>query len=1226
MTLFEQELEKRILILDGAMGTMIQSYKLEEKDYRGDRFKDWPSDLKGNNDLLVLTQAKIIEDIHTAYLNAGADIIETNTFNANAISMADYNMEALVYELNHAAASVARKAADRVSAQTPDKPRFVAGILGPTNRTASLSPDVNNPGFRNVSFEALRETYYESVRALVDGGVDLLMVETIFDTLNAKAALFAIEQYFEDHQARLPVMISGTITDASGRTLSGQTAEAFWNSLRHVRPVSFGFNCALGARELRQYVEELSGIADTHINAHPNAGLPNEFGEYDESPEAMAREIGEWAASGFLNIIGGCCGTTPAHIQAIAETVAKYPPRKVLPRDTTLRLSGLEPCNIREDSLFVNVGERTNVTGSAKFKRLILEEQYDEALSVAREQVESGAQIIDINMDEGMLDGENAMVTFLNLIAAEPDISRVPVMLDSSKWNIIEAGLRCIQGKGVVNSISMKEGEERFIEHARLCRRYGAAIIVMAFDEAGQADTCARKVEICTRAYKILTEQVGYPPEDIIFDPNIFAIATGIDEHNNYGVDFIEATRIIKQTLPHAKVSGGVSNVSFSFRGNNPVREAIHAVFLYHAIKAGMDMGIVNAGQLAVYEEIPAELRERVEDVVLNRRDDATERLLEIADQYKGDGSAAVRTEDLEWRKLPVAERMAHALIKGIDAYVEEDTEEARQQFARPIQVIEGPLMDGMNIVGDLFGEGKMFLPQVVKSARVMKKAVAYLIPFIEAEKDQNSRANGKILMATVKGDVHDIGKNIVGVVLQCNNFEVIDLGVMVPAQKILDTAKQEQVDIIGLSGLITPSLDEMVHIAKEMQRLNMNIPLLIGGATTSRAHTAVKIEPAFSNSATIWVKDASRAVGVAQNLISDGLREDYIEQIRVEYETVRKNHAGRRAKTTLLSLQQARENRIAIDWSGYVPPVPKQPGVHVFDNYRIEELRDYIDWTPFFHAWELKGSYPKIMQDPEKGEEARKLFADAQTMLDRIIAEKWLAARAVIGLFPANATGDDIEIYTDETRGELLTHLYNLRQQEQKPPGKPNRCLSDFVAPKETGLKDYIGAFAVTAGIGIDEKVAEFEREHDDYHAILLKALADRLAEAFAERIHERVRKEFWGYAADETMSNEQLVHEEYRGIRPAAGYPACPDHTEKDQIWSLLDVEKQAGIWLTESKAMVPTAAVSGIYYAHPEARYFAVGKLGRDQVEDYARRKNMKLADVERWLGPNLAYDPE
>ena len=1226
MTLFEQELEKRILILDGAMGTMIQSYKLEEKDYRGDRFKDWPSDLKGNNDLLVLTQAKIIEDIHTAYLNAGADIIETNTFNANAISMADYNMEALVYELNHAAASVARKAADRVSAQTPDKPRFVAGILGPTNRTASLSPDVNNPGFRNVSFEALRETYYESVRALVDGGVDLLMVETIFDTLNAKAALFAIEQYFEDHQARLPVMISGTITDASGRTLSGQTAEAFWNSLRHVRPVSFGFNCALGARELRQYVEELSGIADTHINAHPNAGLPNEFGEYDESPEAMAREIGEWAASGFLNIIGGCCGTTPAHIQAIAETVAKYPPRKVLPRDTTLRLSGLEPCNIREDSLFVNVGERTNVTGSAKFKRLILEEQYDEALSVAREQVESGAQIIDINMDEGMLDGENAMVTFLNLIAAEPDISRVPVMLDSSKWNIIEAGLRCIQGKGVVNSISMKEGEERFIEHARLCRRYGAAIIVMAFDEAGQADTCARKVEICTRAYKILTEQVGYPPEDIIFDPNIFAIATGIDEHNNYGVDFIEATRIIKQTLPHAKVSGGVSNVSFSFRGNNPVREAIHAVFLYHAIKAGMDMGIVNAGQLAVYEEIPAELRERVEDVVLNRRDDATERLLEIADQYKGDGSAAVRTEDLEWRKLPVAERMAHALIKGIDAYVEEDTEEARQQFERPIQVIEGPLMDGMNIVGDLFGEGKMFLPQVVKSARVMKKAVAYLIPFIEAEKDQNSRANGKILMATVKGDVHDIGKNIVGVVLQCNNFEVIDLGVMVPAQKILDTAKQEQVDIIGLSGLITPSLDEMVHIAKEMQRLNMNIPLLIGGATTSRAHTAVKIEPAFSNSATIWVKDASRAVGVAQNLISDGLREDYIEQIRVEYETVRKNHAGRRAKTTLLSLQQARENRIAIDWSGYVPPVPKQPGVHVFDNYRIEELRDYIDWTPFFHAWELKGSYPKIMQDPEKGEEARKLFADAQTMLDRIIAEKWLAARAVIGLFPANATGDDIEIYTDETRGELLTHLYNLRQQEQKPPGKPNRCLSDFVAPKETGLKDYIGAFAVTAGIGIDEKVAEFEREHDDYHAILLKALADRLAEAFAERIHERVRKEFWGYAADETMSNEQLVHEEYRGIRPAAGYPACPDHTEKDQIWSLLDVEKQAGIWLTESKAMVPTAAVSGIYYAHPEARYFAVGKLGRDQVEDYARRKNMKLADVERWLGPNLAYDPE
>ena len=1221
-------LQSRILILDGAMGTMIQTYKLSEADYRGERFKDWPCDLKGNNDLLSLTQPKIIGDIHRAYLEAGADIIETNTFNSTAISMADYQQQELVYELNFESARLARAAADAYS--TPDKPRFVAGVLGPTNRTASLSPDVNNPGFRNVHFDELRDTYYEATRALVDGGADIILIETIFDTLNAKAAVFAVESYFEDAipkgGRRLPVMISGTITDASGRTLSGQTAEAFYNSLRHARPISLGFNCALGAKQLREHIEELAGIADCGVNAHPNAGLPNEFGEYDESPEAMAKEIREWAEAGFLNIIGGCCGTTPAHIKAIAEAVAPYPPRKIPAHDHTLRLAGLEPCNIREDSLFVNVGERTNVTGSALFKKMILNGEYDKALDVARQQVENGAQIIDINMDEGMLDGKEAMVTFLNLIASEPDISRVPVMLDSSKWEILEAGLKCIQGKGIVNSISMKEGEATFVEHAKLCRKYGAAVIVMAFDETGQADTQARKVEICARAYRILTEQVGFPPEDIVFDPNIFAIGTGIEEHNNYGVDFIEATRIIKQTLPYAKVSGGVSNVSFSFRGNNPVREAIHAVFLYHAIRAGMDMGIVNAGQLAIYEEIPAELRERVEDVVLNRRPDATERLLEIADKYKGEGGGAEKQEDLAWRELPVAKRLEHALVKGIDAFVEADTEECRQQFERPIQVIEGPLMDGMNVVGDLFGAGKMFLPQVVKSARVMKKAVAYLLPYIEAEKDATAKAKGRILMATVKGDVHDIGKNIVGVVLQCNNFEVIDLGVMVPTQKILDTAKQENVDIIGLSGLITPSLDEMAHVAKEMQRLGFSVPLLIGGATTSRVHTAVKIEPNYAGT-TVYVKDASRAVGVAQNLVSEGLADEYIAKIKAEYEDVRAMHKGKARKTEWLTLAEARANKTAIDWSGYEPPKPKFLGLKVFEDYSLNDIAKYIDWTPFFKTWELAGSYPKILKDPTVGEHARQLFDDAQTMLKQIIDEDWLQARGVIGLFPANQVNDDdIELYTDASRGTVLTTLHHLRQQNRKPPGRPNQCLADFVAPRSSGLNDYLGAFAVTAGLGIEEHLRRFEAEHDDYRAIMLKSLADRLAEAFAELMHERVRKEFWGYAADERLDNDDLIAEAYRGIRPAPGYPACPDHTEKALLWGLIDPLNNAGIQLTESFAMWPAAAVSGWYFSHPEARYFGVGKINRDQVEDYARRKGMSVESAERWLAPALGYEPE
>ena len=1233
MSKFEQLLSERILILDGAMGTMIQAYKLEEDGYRGERFKDWPSDLKGNNDLLALTQPQIIKEIHAEYLEAGADIIETNTFNANAYGMADYGMQELVYELNVAAARLAREAADTCS--DTKRPRFVAGVLGPMPVTASMSKDVNNPGARDVTFDQLREAYTLSLQGLIDGGADILLVETVFDTLNAKAALFAIDEYFEANKIKLPVVISGTITDASGRILTGQTPEAFWNSLRHIKPVSFGFNCALGAKELRPHVEEMSGIADCYINVHPNAGLPNAFGGFDETPEMLAEEIGDWARNGFVNIVGGCCGTTPAHIRAIAEAVSPYPPRPVPKVPVECRLSGLEACNIREDSLFVNVGERTNVTGSARFKRLILEENYNEALDVARQQVENGAQIIDINMDEGMLDGEQAMRTFLNLIAAEPDIARVPVMLDSSKWEIIETGLKCIQGKGVVNSISMKEGEQKFIEHANLCRRYGAAIIVMAFDEEGQADTFARKTEICQRAYSILTEQVGFPAEDIIFDPNIFAVATGIDEHNNYGVDFIEATRWIKQHLPHALISGGVSNVSFSFRGNNPVREAIHAVFLYHAIQAGMDMGIVNAGQLAVYDDLPEELRETVEDVVLNRRTDSTEHLLDIADKYKGDGSGGKKEEDLEWRSWPVAKRIEYAMVKGIDSFVVEDAEEARLESDRPIHVIEGPLMDGMNVVGDLFGAGKMFLPQVVKSARVMKKAVAHLVPFIEAEKQGRAQSNGKILMATVKGDVHDIGKNIVGVVLQCNNFEVIDLGVMVPANQILETAKKEGVDIIGLSGLITPSLDEMVHVAREMQRLDFNIPLMIGGATTSKAHTAVKIEQNY-HGASVWVKDASRAVGVSQNLISEDSKNIFIDELRQEYEQVREKHAGRRTTTKWLTLEEARQNKTRVDWANYTPPVPNDPGLQIFDDMPLEFLVPYIDWTPFFHTWELKGSYPKIFEDADKGKEAKKLYQDARDMLEKIISEKWLKARAVVGIFPANSVNhDDIDVFTDDTRKKVLTTLHHLRQQTERPTGKPNRCLADFVAPKESGKRDYIGGFVVTTGIGIDEHVARFETAHDDYSAIMLKALADRLAEAFAEHMHDRIRHINWGYDSGSWMprqgidskdfNNEKLVRENYTGIRPAPGYPACPDHTEKPELWQLLDALPNSGVSLTESYAMWPAASVSGWYFSHPESSYFAVGKINKDQVEGYAKRKGMSLDEAERWLAPNLGYEP-
>ena len=1222
----QQALKDRILILDGGMGTLIQSHQLQEADYRGERFADYHMDIAGNNDLLSITQPHIIRDIHTAYLEAGADIIETNTFNATQVSQADYQLQDFAREINVASTRVAREAADALTAREPHKPRFVAGVLGPTSRTCSISPDVNDPGARNVTFDELVENYLEATDGLVEGGADLILIETIFDTLNAKAAVFAVKTYFEREGVELPIMISGTITDASGRTLSGQTTEAFYNSLAHANPLSIGLNCALGAKELRPYAKELSRVANCLVSAHPNAGLPNEFGEYDETPEEMVAVVEEFAASGFLNIIGGCCGTTPGHIKAIAEAMARHKPRVVPEIEPACRLSGLEPFNITRDSLFVNVGERCNVTGSARFKRLIVEEDYDTALEVALEQVENGAQIIDINMDEGMLDAEAAMVRFCNLIAGEPDIARVPIMVDSSKWEIIEAGLKCIQGKPVVNSISMKEGEADFIDKAKLCLRYGAAVIVMAFDEDGQADTQARKIEICQRSYDVLVNKVGFPPQDIIFDPNIFAVATGIDEHNNYAVDFIEASRWIRENLPHAGVSGGVSNVSFSFRGNNPVREAIHSVFLYYAIKAGLNMGIVNAGQLAVYDDLPKELKDKVEDVILNRNAEATEALLEIADNYRGDGSSGPKKEDLEWRSWPVAKRLEHSLVKGVATFIIEDTEEARAQSARPLDVIEGPLMDGMNVVGDLFGEGKMFLPQVVKSARVMKQSVAYLQPYIEEEKDEASKPNGKILMATVKGDVHDIGKNIVGVVLQCNNFEVVDLGVMVPCEKILQVAVEENCDIIGLSGLITPSLDEMVTVAKEMERLQIDKPLLIGGATTSKAHTAVKVEPHFKLNQATYVADASRAVGVASKLMSDELRGKFVEETKADYVKVRERNAGRKARGTTLPYKAAIDAGPKFDWSAYTPPKPSFTGVKVFEDYPLEKLVEVIDWTPFFISWDLAGKYPKILKDEVVGEAAQNLFNDAQALLTRIVDEKLIKARAVIGFWPANSVqADDIQVFADASRQDVSATLHHIRQQNKKPGvTKPNMSLADYVAPAASGVEDYVGGFVVTAGIGAEELAKSFEEQLDDYNSIMVKALADRLAEAFAEHMHQRVRQEFWGYTDGESFTNEELIKEKYTGIRPAPGYPACPDHTEKATLFKLLDAEANTGVELTEHYAMYPTAAVSGWYFSHPESRYFATGKIEKDQVESLAERKGVTVQQLERWLQPVLGYD--
>lgn len=1229
-------LRERIMVLDGAMGTAIQRDRPDEAGYRGERFADHPSDLVGNNDLLTLTQPQLIRAIHEDYLTSGADIIETNTFNANAISLADYGLEELAYELNFESARLARAAADAVA--TDERPRWVAGAMGPTTRTASISPDVNDPGARNVSFDQLAEAYLVAARGLVDGGADLLMIETIFDTLNAKAAIFAVETLFEEQGRRWPVVISGTITDASGRTLSGQVTEAFWDSIRHARPLAVGLNCALGARDMRPYVAELSRLADSFVSVYPNAGLPNAFGEYDETPDQTAAVLAEFADAGFLNLVGGCCGTTPDHIAAIASAVDGKARREPVTHEPVMRLSGLEPLTITEESLFVNVGERTNITGSAKFRKLIKDGDYDTALSVAAQQVEAGAQVIDVNMDEGMIDGVAAMDRFLKLIASEPDISRVPVMVDSSKWEVIEAGLKCVQGKAIVNSISMKEGEQAFREHARLCRKYGAAVVVMAFDEDGQADNLERRKAICERAYRILVDEVGFPPEDIIFDPNVFAVATGIEEHATYGEDFIEATRWIKQTLPGAKVSGGISNVSFSFRGNNPVREAIHAVFLYHAIRAGLDMGIVNAGALVVYDEVDPELRERIEDVVLNRRPDAAERLLEIAEAHNRSAEAEEAAED-EWRALPIGERITHALVKGIDAHVESDTEILRQEIAarggRPIEVIEGPLMDGMNVVGDLFGAGKMFLPQVVKSARVMKKAVAYLIPFIEQEKLDNPElatakdTNGTIVMATVKGDVHDIGKNIVGVVLQCNNYEVVDLGVMVPAQKILDTATEVGADIIGLSGLITPSLDEMVNFATEMQRQGLTIPLLIGGATTSRAHTAVKVDPKYDGPV-VWVKDASRSVPTAAALLHETGRAKLMADVQADFDSLRTRHAAKTDRP-MVTLEQARANATPMDWSDYQPPEPRQlrqdgEHVRVLRDQDLSVLRGYIDWQPFFNAWEMKGAFPDILNNPSSGPAARKLYDDAQEMLDQLIEEKWIRAHGVVGFFPASSVGDDVELYLDGDRSEAHATLHHLRQQGQHRAGVPNRALSDFVAPKETGLRDHVGAFAVTAGDGLSERVAAFRAELDDYNAILLESLADRLAEAFAEHLHERVRKELWGYAPDEQLDNVGLIKEHYDGIRPAPGYPACPEHTEKRTLWELLDVEQHTGIELTESMAMWPGASVSGFYFSHPQSQYFVVGRLARDQVADYAERKGWTLAEAERWLSPNLGYDPE
>jgi 5-methyltetrahydrofolate--homocysteine methyltransferase len=1215
-------LHQRILILDGAMGTMIQEYKLDEAAYRGAQFQNHAVDVKGNNDLLSITRPQVVEEIHTAFLDAGADIIETNTFNSNAVSMADYKMEHLVPELNLAAARVARKAVDLAKSKDPKRPRFVAGAIGPTTRTASLSPDVNNPAFRAVTYDQLVTAYYEQTKSLIEGGVDLLLAETAFDTLNMKAALFAIEKCFLDLGRRLPVMASVTITDASGRTLSGQTLEAFWNSISHAKLLTVGINCALGPENMRPYVEELAHLSPIYTHCYPNAGLPNAFGGFDETPEQMARSLKDFASNGWLNIVGGCCGSTPSHIRAIAEAVREVKPREKAKIEPLSRFSGLEPLTIRPESNFILIGERTNVTGSPKFAKLILDGKYEDALAIARQQVQGGANILDVNMDEALLDSEKAMTTFLNYIASEPEISRIPIMIDSSKWSVIEAGLKCVQGKAIVNSISLKEGEEVFKHHGRLVRQYGAGVVVMAFDETGQADTTDRKVEICTRAYRILTEELQFPPEDIIFDPNILTVATGIEEHNQYGIAFLEATKRIKATLPGCKVSGGISNLSFSFRGNNAVREAIHSAFLYHAIRAGLDMGIVNAGQLAVYEEIPKELLQLVEDVLFNRRADATERLVQFAETVKQAGK--VQVKDDAWRSGSVEDRLSHALVKGIVDYIDVDVEEARQKYPKPLEIIEGPLMAGMNVVGDLFGAGKMFLPQVVKSARVMKKAVAYLMPFMEAEKKKAGgvHTQGKIVMATVKGDVHDIGKNIVGVVLGCNNYEVIDLGVMVPCDKILAAARQHQANIIGLSGLITPSLDEMVHVAKEMQREGFQLPLLIGGATTSKAHTAVKIAPSYEKPV-VHVLDASRAVGVVSQLMNPELKKVLDEKNRREQDESRKEHANKRA-TPLLSIEAARQRRTPIDWKHYLPPQPSFVGCRTFDDYPLSKLVYYIDWSPFFHTWELRGRFPKIFEDPVVGARAKELFTDAQNLLNEIVKQKQLKARGVYGFFPANSVGDDIELYSDESRSKVLLTLHTLRQQMEKPEGQFNHALSDFIAPKESGVPDYIGAFAVTAGIGIEPIVEKFEKTHDDYNSIMTKALADRLAEAFAECLHKTAREE-WGFGEGNTFTTEDLIREVYRGIRPAPGYPACPDHTEKPLIFDLMDVTKHTGITLTESMAMYPASSVSGLYFSHPDSKYFAVGKIGKDQVLDYQRRKGMDLKTLERWLSPNLNYDP-
>lgn len=1234
MSTIEQELEKRILVIDGAMGTMIQQYKLEEKDYRGKRFADWHKDLKGNNDLLSITQPNVIKAIHKEYLKAGADILETNTFSGTTIAMADYEMESLIYELNYESAKIAKEAIEEFRKENPEfahVAKFVAGAMGPTTKLASMSPNVNDPGFRAVTFDELVVAYTEQIRGLIDGGADLLLFETITDTLNVKAALFATQNYCEKIDRKMPVMVSGTITDASGRTLSGQTTEAFLNSVSHVNLLSVGLNCAMGAKDLRPYLEELANKAPFYVSAYPNAGLPNQFGEYDQDAHEMGHQIEDFLKAGFINIVGGCCGTTPAHIKRIAELAKQATPRKKPKADTLMHLSGLEPLTLRPESNFLNVGERTNVTGSKKFLRLIKEENYEEALSIAKDQVDGGAQVIDVNMDEGMLDSEKAMTTFLNLIASEPDISRVPIMIDSSKWTVIEAGLKCVQGKAIVNSISLKEGEEKFIEQAHKIKQYGAAVIVMAFDEVGQADTLERRKEICKRAYDVLVNKVNFPPQDIIFDPNIFPVATGMEEHRLNALDFFNATRWIKENLPHAKVSGGVSNVSFSFRGNDHVREAIHSAFLFHAVKEGMDMGIVNPAQLVIYDDIDKKLLELVEDVLLNRRDDATERLVEHAESLKGI-TKEKNEKDEEWRKGTVEERLSHSLVKGLVEYIDADTEEARQKLGRPLHVIEGPLMDGMNVVGDLFGSGKMFLPQVVKSARVMKKAVAYLEPYLQAEKEENKKKGvvgdgrqnaGKILMATVKGDVHDIGKNIVGVVLACNNYEIVDLGVMVSCDKILEEAKKQNVDVIGLSGLITPSLDEMVHVAKEMERLGFKTPLLIGGATTSKVHTAVKIAQNYSGPV-VHVNDASKSVPVASSLISNELRDAFMLEVTKDYDRVREQNKNAQSQNKFISLKEARENKFPIDWSKSEIAKPAFIGNKVFSNYDLKEIAEYIDWTPFFHSWEMKGSYPKILKDPERGAEATKLFNDAQSMLKKIIDEKWLQANAVIGIYPASTVNDDdTEVYDEKGNKKAVFH--SIRQQTKKPAGQYNVALADFVKPKNgvATPQDYIASFALTTGIGIDEHVKRFEADHDDYSAIMLKALADRLAEAFAELMHKKVRKEFWGYAKNETLSNEELIKEEYAGIRPAPGYPAQPDHTEKLTIWNLLEVEKNTGIILTESLAMVPTAAVSGLYFSHPQSHYFGIGKINKEQVEDYAKRKGIAVELAERWLGPNLSY---